>query len=98
MFRALRESRVVLADLSLNNPNVLYEVGIRHTLCAGGTVLMCRAGSELPFDLNFARVIFYRFDGESFDFEEADRLVKQLRLALMKAAQGQRDSPLHPWQ
>jgi hypothetical protein len=95
MFRALRDAPVVLADLSLHNPNVFYELGIRHALRPGGTVLMCRAGSDLPFDLCFSRVLVYRYDGEIFDFEEVDRLVEELCLALEEAQHGQPDSPLH---
>nr|VFK11718.1 MAG: hypothetical protein BECKLPF1236A_GA0070988_1006015 [Candidatus Kentron sp. LPFa]VFK27934.1 MAG: hypothetical protein BECKLPF1236C_GA0070990_100554 [Candidatus Kentron sp. LPFa] len=44
MFKELRDRAVVLADLSLNNPNVYYELtGIRHVLSPGGTVLICLA-------------------------------------------------------
>jgi hypothetical protein len=41
MFRDLRDRPLVLADLSLLNPNVFYEIGIRHVLARRGTVLMC---------------------------------------------------------
>ena len=34
MFRDLRDRAVVLADLSLDNPNVFYELGIRHVMSA----------------------------------------------------------------
>ncbi len=95
MFQALRDCPVVLADLSLLNPNVFYELGIRHGVCRAGTVLICRAGTSLPFDLNHVRVFFYHFDGESFDVEEARRLVKALRPALKQARQGEPDSPFH---
>jgi hypothetical protein len=47
MFRELRDRAVVLADLSLGNPNVYYELGIRHVLSSGGTVLMCREGTAI---------------------------------------------------
>src|SRR5512139_1104579 len=49
MFKDLRDRPVVLADLSLLNPNVMYELGIRHVMSSTGTVLMCRKGTELPF-------------------------------------------------
>jgi hypothetical protein len=95
MFQALREARVVLADLSLENGNVYYEVGVRHALCPSGTVLVCRHGTKLPFDLTISRVVFYEFDGVSFDFEEAERLIGELHLALQAATQGGIDSPMH---
>lgn len=51
MFRDLRDRAVVLADLSLDNPNVFYELGIRHVMSSSGTILICRNGSTLPFDV-----------------------------------------------
>lgn len=95
MFRDLRDREVVLADLSLDNPNVFYELGVRHVMNAGGTVLICRKGSALPFDVKLSRVIFYDFDGSSLDWEEVERVVKNLKLALNDAATGRADSPVH---
>jgi hypothetical protein len=95
MFKDLRDQAVVLADLSLHNPNVFYELGIRHVMSPRGTVLMCRAGSELPFDVKLSRVIFYKYDGESLDWDEVERVVKELRQALEEARRGAPDSPVH---
>lgn len=95
MFRDLRDRQVVLADLSLDNPNVFYELGMRHVMRASGTVLICRAGSNLPFDIKLSRVIFYEFDGHHLDWEEVERVVQVLRSALAEAARGQPDSPVH---
>ena len=95
MFKDLRDQSVVLADLSLENPNVFYELGIRHVMSSKGTVLMCRAGSELPFDVKLSRVIFYKYDGESLDWEEVERVVREVELALAEAVRGVPDSPVH---
>ncbi len=95
MFRDLRDRVVVLADLSLDNPNVFYELGIRHVMSSKGTVLMCRKGSVLPFDVKLSRVIFYDFDGVSLDWEEVERVVGSLKAALQEARKGQPDSPVH---
>lgn len=95
MFRDLRDRPVVLADLSLDNPNVFYELGMRHVMRASGTVLICRAGSVLPFDIKLSRVIFYEFDGRHLDWEEVERVVQVLRTALTEAQRGLPDSPVH---
>lgn len=95
MFKDLRDQHVVLADLSLNNPNVFYELGIRHVMASGGTVLMCQEGSNLPFDVRLSRCIFYKYDGQSLDWEEAERVVEQLQIALQQAKRGEPDSPVH---
>jgi hypothetical protein len=95
MFRDLRDRAVVLADLSLDNPNVFYELGIRHVMSSKGTVLTCRSGSVLPFDVKLSRVIFYEFDGMSLDWEEVERVVKHLKAALQEARKGLPDSPVY---
>ena len=58
MFEYTEQAKYVIADLSDNNPNVFYELGIRHSL-NGRTVLLCKKGQELPFDLKDQRTIFY---------------------------------------
>ena len=95
MFRDLRDRSVVLADLSLDNPNVFYELGIRHVMSSNGTVLICRSGSVLPFDVKLSRVIFYEFDGASLDWDEVERVVKHLKVALQEARKGLPDSPVY---
>lgn len=56
---ALRESSLVLADITPDNPNVYYEVGFAHALDKP-TILLCdRARERLPFDVSGFRCIFY---------------------------------------
>jgi len=95
MFKELRDRAVVLADLSLGNPNVYYELGIRHVLAPGGTVLICREGTELPFDVRLSRVVFYRYDGRDIDWEVVEDFVPRLKAALETAKEQKPDSPVH---
>jgi tetratricopeptide (TPR) repeat protein len=95
MFRDLRDRAVVLADLSLENANVFYELGIRHVMVPSGTILMCREGTTLPFDISPSRTILYEFDGECLDWEIAERTVEKLKAALKDVANNQLDSPVH---
>jgi hypothetical protein len=95
MFKALRDKAIVLVDLSLENPNVFYELGVRHVMSPRGTVLMCREGSRLPFDVSLSRVIFYRYDGVDLDWEEAERVKAKLKANLDEARRGHPDSPVH---
>jgi hypothetical protein len=62
LFRKLRDKPVVLADLSIANPNVFYELGLRHVMSPKGTVLICRSGMEIPFDIKLLRVIPYSIE------------------------------------
>ena len=95
MFRELRDRAVVLADLSLGNPNVYYELGIRHVLSSGGTVLMCREGTDLPFDIRLSRVVFYRYNGVDIDWEVVEDVIPRLKASLETAKERKPDSPVH---
>lgn len=46
----LRTSRIVLADLTDRNPNVFYELGVRHTL-RRGTIIVSQNDKHVPSDL-----------------------------------------------
>ncbi|MGB8191922.1 MAG: hypothetical protein WCF67_08390, partial [Chitinophagaceae bacterium] len=60
--REIMVADLVLADISIPNPNVFYELGIRHAISSGGTILIARTGSSIPFDLSSHRIIFYPED------------------------------------
>lgn len=54
----LLEDDLVVADLTNKNPNVFYELGVRHLLQDRPTIHVCREGTELPFDVEQIRTIF----------------------------------------
>ena len=56
--RAIREYDAVVADTSGANPNVCYEVGYAHAVNPR-TILICRSGERLPFDLQGVNHILY---------------------------------------
>jgi hypothetical protein len=97
MFKDLRDRPVVLVDLSLLNPNVLYELGIRHVMSPTGTVLMANEETvkKLPFDIALSRTIAYRYDGEFLDWDEVERVIPLLQAAIEEARRGTPDSPVY---
>lgn len=97
MFKDLRDRPIVLADLSLLNANVFYELGIRHVMSPTGTVLIANEETvkRLPFDIALSRVIPYRFDGQHMDWDEVERVVPQLQAAIEEAKRGAPDSPVY---
>src|SRR5262245_19257192 len=61
MFRLLVISDVVIADVSIHNANVFYELGIRHGLQERHTFLIRAEASKdkYPFDLQTDRYFLY---------------------------------------
>jgi hypothetical protein len=54
----LKRSRLAIADLSYLNPNVFYEVALRHALRLP-VVQIIRKADRLPFDVNQARTLVF---------------------------------------
>jgi hypothetical protein len=57
--RSIRESSIVIADITPDNPNVFYEVGFSHALNKPTILLSDRKRSKLPFDVSGFRTLFY---------------------------------------
>ena len=60
MFRLLLTADVVVADLSVHNANVFYELGIRHALRDHGTFMLRCDADKFPFDLQTDRYFVYK--------------------------------------
>jgi len=50
------DSKVLLADLTGKNPNVLYEFGLAHACCKP-VVIVTESIEDVPFDLRSLRII-----------------------------------------
>lgn len=63
----IAKSRMVIADLTGLNHNVMYEIGLAEGM-GKSVVRICRDGaSGLPFDISHYRVIAYHRDGSGLD-------------------------------
>ena len=66
IFSLIYRSKIVIADFSGRNPNVMYEVGIAHTL--GKIVIpISQTLEHIPSDLHGHRVQLYLKNGEGID-------------------------------
>lgn len=62
----IASSRLVIADLSFANPNVLYELGTAHAF-RKPTILILQKGMEAPFDVKPYRYVEYTPTNEGLD-------------------------------
>lgn len=62
MFQELLLADLVIADLSIDNANVFYELGIRHALRKRGVVHIQAGRAYMPFDIFNVRTVPYHCD------------------------------------
>jgi O-acetyl-ADP-ribose deacetylase (regulator of RNase III) len=67
MFEHIANDDVVIVDLTTLNPNVFYELGVRHALMPFVTVLIKAKDAPLPFNVEGLRTIDYQIDRNSRD-------------------------------
>lgn len=96
MFARLLLADFVVADMTTANPNVFYELGVRHTAKPYTTIPIFATTSAPPFDVNMVRAIPYKLTGGSIYKESADELKEQLTRRIEKVLTGPpvQDSPL----
>ncbi|WP_285945001.1 tetratricopeptide repeat protein [Thomasclavelia cocleata] len=78
MYKLLLSTDLVIADITTLNPNALYELGIRYALKPFSTIIICRNGTNLPFDINHMRVFMYKHGGNYISYEEVKRMIDVL--------------------
>ena len=78
MFERLVLAEIVLADLTLASPNVMYELGIRHATRPRATISTYATVSQLPFDVSPIRAIPYKLD-------QSGHLTKKSRKSLIES-------------
>jgi hypothetical protein len=88
MFQRLLTADLILADVSIHNANVFYELGIRHALRDKRTFLLSSALDAYPFDLQTDR--YFRYDKDD-PGASASTLLEALRQTLASEDQ---DSPV----
>ena len=97
MYERLLLAEVVIADLTTANPNVFYELGIRHCARPKSTILIFATNTKLPFDVSPLRALPYTLneDGNLSEGSAGDlRRSLERRLAEAKEESCMPDSPL----
>ena len=73
----LKDDDLVVADLTDQNPNVFYELAIRHAV-RKPVILIGKAGQNIPFDVSAQRVIFYDLADPDSVAESREELKRQI--------------------
>lgn len=93
MIERLAISDLVLADVSIPNGNVYYEVGIRHAAQKQGCIMTAATWSKALFDIDQMRQIRYPLPEESISDETAAEIINIVQAAIPVMAAG--DSPFY---
>lgn len=88
MFQRLLTADLVVAEVSIHNANVFYELGVRHALRQHRTVMLRSQGDKYPFDLETYRYLAYDRVNPAASVND---LVEALRATLDSTEQ---DSPV----
>lgn len=96
MFERLLLAEIVVADLTALNPNVFYELGIRHAARPRTTIPIFARMTRLPFDVAPIRALPYDLEEGSLTDSAAESLRAELheRLERAREASETHDSPL----
>lgn len=60
IWRSILSATIVTADITGRNPNVMYEVGMAHTV-GKAVVILAQSVDDIPFDLRHYRSILYSY-------------------------------------
>jgi hypothetical protein len=93
IWKGISSARVLLAELTNRNANVLYELGLAHALHKP-VVLVCSKANEedVPFDLRHVRVIYYDKDDPFW----GTKLIEKVAEKILSVMQDPKDAVLFP--
>lgn len=98
MYEMLYRANLVIADLSTDNVNATYELGVRHALRPYSTIVMKESEGQLHFDLNHIRIFQYQHLGTDIGAKEARRAIASLRALIDRCMSQQTpDSPVYTY-
>lgn len=93
IIKSLADADLVIADLSENNWNVAYELGMRHALAKNGTVLLIDDKTSVMFDIHGNKIITYSY--EWYDcIDEAQQKIMDA-IDYIENNRSSSDSPVH---
>lgn len=81
IWAGINSARVLVAELTNRNPNVLYELGLAHAL-KKPVVLVSSNENDVPFDVKHVRVIYYDVSDPFWGSKLIDKVAENILSAL----------------
>jgi hypothetical protein len=81
IWNGIHNARVLVAELTGRNPNVLYELGLAHAL-RKPVVLVSSNKDDVPFDVQHVRVIYYDVQDPFWGTKLIDKVAENILSAL----------------
>lgn len=80
MLQEIKNADISIVDISTLNANVMWELGVRHSLKPNHTIMICEKEqmSSIPFDINHFVVYQYAHSEEGIPYMEVERFRKVL--------------------
>lgn len=75
MLQEIKNADIAIADISTLNANVMWELGVRHSLKPNHTIMICEKEqmTSIPFDINHFVVHQYTHSEEGIPYMEVER-------------------------
>lgn len=79
IWQGIQESRVIIADITGKNANVMYELGLAHAL-KKDVIILTQSEQDIPFDLQQYRYLLYQDNSDGYAQLETEipRYLKEL--------------------
>ena len=97
MFERLLLAEITVVDVTMDNANVFYELGVRHTARASSTIIVCSSDRTLPFDIAMIRAVPYVLENGTLEGENAATFAQSLKervQEMLSELTADADSPL----
>ena len=80
MLQEIKNASISIVDISTLNANVMWELGVRHSLKPNHTIMICEKEqmNSIPFDINHFVVYQYAHSEEGIPYLEVERFRKIL--------------------
>ncbi|SFH87640.1 hypothetical protein [Pisciglobus halotolerans] len=88
IFERIVNSELVIVNLTGLNPNVMYELAVRHSF-GKPCIMICESDTKLPFDLLADRTIFYEDT-----IKGSGELKNELKKKIQSANESELDNPV----